>query len=126
MIPSIRKCLRGLVLALVTLGVTGCGGGDGGAAEAAGDTLTQRQKDSLVSTLPVPGAGAVQKPWTRRMPPGLGPRPTTLSGDTHLERACTRGVSCQLRPKALAPGPFGNHFVSDHANQMEDVRYGRL
>lgn len=45
-------------LALLSL-VLGCGGGDGGGEESARDTLTQRQKDSLVSTLPVPGAGAV-------------------------------------------------------------------
>ncbi len=61
MIAIMRKCLRGMVLALVVLGVTGCGGGDGGAEETAGDTLTRRQKDSLLSTLPVPGAGAVQR-----------------------------------------------------------------
>ena len=61
MIAIMRKGMRGLVLALVVVGVTGCGGEDGGAAEAAGDTLTQRQKDSLLSTLPVPGAGAVQR-----------------------------------------------------------------
>lgn len=55
-----RKCLPGLVLALAVLGVAGCGSGDGGEVGAAPDTLTRRQKDSLVGTLPVPGAGAVQ------------------------------------------------------------------
>jgi hypothetical protein len=29
--------------------------------ETPADTLTQRQKDSIAGTLPVPGAGAVQK-----------------------------------------------------------------
>ena len=31
------------------------------AEQAAQDTLTRRQKDSIISTLPVPGAGAVGK-----------------------------------------------------------------
>ncbi|MFC1660313.1 hypothetical protein ACFL3S_02455 [Gemmatimonadota bacterium] len=36
-----------------------CGGGGG--EEMPADSLTQRQKDSIASTLPVPGAGAIQK-----------------------------------------------------------------
>jgi hypothetical protein len=31
----------------------------GSDAASLGDTLTRRQKDSIVSTLPIPGAGAV-------------------------------------------------------------------
>lgn len=46
-----------LVLCFLALS---CGGGKG-SDEAAQDTLTRRQKDSIVSTLPVPGAGAVGK-----------------------------------------------------------------
>ena len=38
-----------------------CGGGSDSESQAAQDTLTRRQKDSIVSTLPVPGAGAVGK-----------------------------------------------------------------
>jgi hypothetical protein len=59
MIASTRKWFGVPLLVLGVLGATGCGAGDGGADEAARDTLTARQKDSLVSTLPVPGAGAV-------------------------------------------------------------------
>lgn len=51
---------RRMVLALAAaLGVWACGrtADPGKAADA--DTLTRRQKDSIVSTLPIPGAGAV-------------------------------------------------------------------
>jgi hypothetical protein len=37
-----------------------CGSGGGGGAEAT-DTLSRRQKDSILSTMPVPGAAAVGK-----------------------------------------------------------------
>jgi hypothetical protein len=40
------------------LGIWACGqSADGGASAA--DTLTRRQKDSLISTMPIPGAGGV-------------------------------------------------------------------
>ena len=48
--------LLGLVAAIST-----CSGGGGGEDQAAQDTLTRRQKDSIIATLPVPGAGAVGK-----------------------------------------------------------------
>jgi len=36
------------------------GGGEGAdAGRTAADTLTRRQKDSIISTMPIPGAGAV-------------------------------------------------------------------
>ena len=44
--------LGGLVLA-------GCSGGSPPAESTDADTLTRRQKDSLLSTMPIPGAGAV-------------------------------------------------------------------
>jgi hypothetical protein len=54
--------LRGAVLVgILFLGCATCTGGGGGEDQAAQDTLTQRQKDSILSTLPVPGAGAVGK-----------------------------------------------------------------
>lgn len=40
------------------LGAAACGSSEGDTASAA-DTLTRRQKDSLISTMPIPGAGAV-------------------------------------------------------------------
>lgn len=46
------------VLAVVPAVAAACGGSSGDAVSAA-DTLTRRQKDSLVSTMPIPGAGAV-------------------------------------------------------------------
>lgn len=60
---TVQKGIRlfGTLFALLALGVAGCGGGGGGAEEAARDSLSQRQKDSLLATMPVPGAGAVQK-----------------------------------------------------------------
>lgn len=53
-----------LAAVLVTLAVaaSACSGGSEGAEEPAAndaDTLTRRQKDSIVSTMPIPGAGAV-------------------------------------------------------------------
>jgi hypothetical protein len=46
-----------LAAAILALGACSGNGGEGDAANA--DTLTRRQKDSIISTLPVPGAGAV-------------------------------------------------------------------
>ena len=48
--------LVGLSVAIAT-----CSGGGDGEDQAAQDTLTRRQKDSIIATLPVPGAGAVGK-----------------------------------------------------------------
>ncbi len=60
-IARIRKLASGVVLAgVLSLGASTCTGG-GGEDQAAQDTLTRRQKDSIISTLPVPGAGAVGK-----------------------------------------------------------------
>jgi hypothetical protein len=57
---------RVVVVALAVLGVWACGRTAGGTAgEAAGtaavdrDTLTRRQKDSIVSTMPIPGASKI-------------------------------------------------------------------
>lgn len=47
----------GLGLALILL--TGCG--RSGESGSPADTLTQRQRDSIAGTLPIPGAGAVRK-----------------------------------------------------------------
>ena len=49
---------RGLIVAVAVLGVGACGGGAGDAQSAA-DTLTRRQKDSLIAEMPIPGASAV-------------------------------------------------------------------
>jgi ABC-type glycerol-3-phosphate transport system substrate-binding protein len=51
---------RRVLVALAVLGVAACG--QGATPEAAAvdrDTLTRRQKDSIVSTLPIPGASGV-------------------------------------------------------------------
>jgi len=59
---------RRVLVAAVVLGVAACGQGaakaDAPPAEAAGarpvaDTLTRRQKDSIISTLPIPGASKI-------------------------------------------------------------------
>ena len=44
--------------ALTTLSIGCSGGGDGSASNAA-DTLSRRQKDEIISTLPIPGARGV-------------------------------------------------------------------
>jgi len=52
---------RRIVLAAAAmLGVWACGQGAGEAEQAqATDTLTRREKDSIISTLPIPGAGKI-------------------------------------------------------------------
>jgi hypothetical protein len=49
---------KGLMVAAAVLSVWACGE-SAGDAQTAVDTLTRRQKDSLISTMPIPGAGAV-------------------------------------------------------------------
>ena len=58
-----KECRMLAVVALVGLAaplVTGCGRSEGN-AESAADTLTQRQRDSIAATLPIPGARAIGK-----------------------------------------------------------------
>jgi hypothetical protein len=60
----VKKVARLLLVVppVVLLGLASCSSqGSGGASDSPADTLTRRQKDSLVSTMPVPGAGAVGK-----------------------------------------------------------------
>ena len=58
----IGRGLLGVVLVgVLSLGAVTCVGGGGEEDQAAQDTLTRRQKDSIISTLPVPGAGVVGK-----------------------------------------------------------------
>lgn len=54
---------RWIVVAAAVLGVWACGQSAGTSGNAA-DTLTRRQKDSIVSTLPVPGAGRIRDAQT--------------------------------------------------------------
>lgn len=49
---------RALIVALAVLGVAACAEREA-AYQTAVDTLTRRQKDSLIATMPIPGAGAV-------------------------------------------------------------------
>jgi ABC-type glycerol-3-phosphate transport system substrate-binding protein len=49
---------RLLIVTIAVLGVWACGQNAGEKA-AATDTLTRRQKDSIVSTLPLPGASGI-------------------------------------------------------------------
>jgi hypothetical protein len=49
----------------VLLAVGACGGGSGGSARHAGsDTLTERQRDSILAKSSIPGASAVGKAMT--------------------------------------------------------------
>lgn len=52
------RSARAAVAAAAAVGLWACGQGGGDAASAA-DTLTRRQRDSIISTMPIPGAGAV-------------------------------------------------------------------
>lgn len=57
-----RLAIAMVVIALSIPGCTPSGGADSGNGQAlATDSLTRRQKDSIVSTLPIPGAGVVGK-----------------------------------------------------------------
>ncbi|NNM05065.1 MAG: hypothetical protein HKO65_08165, partial [Gemmatimonadetes bacterium] len=59
---NLRKTApAGILILSIFASSAACGGGAGQADEAAQDTLTRREKDSIISTLPVPGAGAVGK-----------------------------------------------------------------
>ena len=49
---------RSLIVAAAVLSVGACGQ-SAGDAQTAVDTLTRRQKDSLISEMPLPGAGVV-------------------------------------------------------------------
>ena len=51
---------RVVIVAVSVVGVWACGR-SAGEAETAADTLSRRQKDSIVSTLPVPGAAGVRR-----------------------------------------------------------------
>jgi len=53
--------LASALLACAILFTAACTGSPDGGGDTAlrADTLTRRQKDSIVSTLPIPGAGAV-------------------------------------------------------------------
>ncbi len=50
---------RSLATAVVILALMSCGSGDSAEEQTAADTLTRAQKDSIVSDLPIPGAGGV-------------------------------------------------------------------
>lgn len=56
-----RGLIGAVLVGVFSLGAASCLGGGGEEDQAAQDTLTRRQKDSIISTLPVPGAGAVGK-----------------------------------------------------------------
>lgn len=50
---------RATIVLAALLGVAACSAERDAEYQAAVDTLTRRQKDSLISTMPIPGAGAV-------------------------------------------------------------------
>lgn len=52
--------VRFVLALLAALGVWACGRTAEPAKTNDADTLTRRQKDSIVSTLPIPGAGRIQ------------------------------------------------------------------
>jgi hypothetical protein len=57
-----QRHLAGIAIAAaLAIGPLGCAGGEENGNRVDPGTLTQRQKDSILSTLPVPGAGAVGK-----------------------------------------------------------------
>ena len=53
------KTISMAALAALTILSVGCSGGGGDASTSAADTLTRRQKNEIIRTLPVPGAGGV-------------------------------------------------------------------
>ena len=55
---------RRLIVAVAVLGVWACGASADTSATTSADTLTRRQKDSIISTLPIPGASGVGRAQT--------------------------------------------------------------
>ena len=53
-----RWAPRAAIAAAAALGIWACGQ-SAGDTQSASDTLTRRQRDSIISTMPIPGAGAV-------------------------------------------------------------------
>jgi hypothetical protein len=51
--------MKKLLIVLATAAFTASCGAGGGDAQAAADTLTRAQKDSIVADLPIPGASGV-------------------------------------------------------------------
>jgi hypothetical protein len=57
--------MRTVTLAtLVLVAAVACGGGDSGSARRGGDTLTERQRDSILSKSKIPGASGVGRAMT--------------------------------------------------------------
>ncbi len=52
--------MKKLLLTVLVGGTVACGGSRSAEARTAVDTLTRRQKDSLVSTMPIPGASRIR------------------------------------------------------------------
>lgn len=52
--------VRAALAAAAALGIWACGQ-SGGDAQSAADTLTRRQRDSIISTMPIPGSGGVRR-----------------------------------------------------------------
>ncbi|MGE0158045.1 MAG: hypothetical protein AB7T31_01465 [Gemmatimonadales bacterium] len=50
--------MRGWIVVAAVMSVWACGRAEGD-AESSADTLTRRQKDSIVATMPIPGARGV-------------------------------------------------------------------
>ena len=48
----------------ILLAVGACGGGNSGGRRAGGDTLSERQRDSILAKSSIPGASAVGKAMT--------------------------------------------------------------
>jgi ABC-type phosphate/phosphonate transport system substrate-binding protein len=53
-----RRVPRMALAAAVCVGAWACGQ-SAGDAQSAADTLSRRQRDSIISTMPIPGAGGV-------------------------------------------------------------------
>jgi len=52
--------MKKLLLTALVSSTVACGGSRSAEARTAVDTLTRRQKDSLVSTMPIPGASRIR------------------------------------------------------------------
>ena len=57
--PAVKPA-RWVLVATIAAAAAACSGGDGGQGDGR-DTLTQRQRDSLVGELPIPGAKGVHR-----------------------------------------------------------------
>jgi hypothetical protein len=77
--------MRRLILPLLTLSLAACGGDKGGQQAVNRDTLTERQRDSILAKSRIPGASGVGRAMTAADSTSAGVRRAdSVAADTTL------------------------------------------